>query len=620
MKYRLFIIFLLSFVQLYAQETFVRSGNFSGIDMKGINAEWGHLTVPENWKNNNGNKVVLAVTILKSANKHAKDGIVFLAGGPGGNAVKSIKKWLNNPVHQSHDIILVDMRGSGFSTPQLCPDLGKSFMEVLGDDDTRQKDIKARVAVANGCKIDLLKRHIDINAYNSTSMAYDLHALKAALGYDKWGVYGVSYGTRIAFEYVKQFPEDVKELVMDSPVTPFAGLYDHNTSNFIRSLNILFKKCKEDKSIVHAYGDIEQLFYSTVDDLNKQPWTFNVSKKIQPSGKFTLNAQDFLLAVQQGIYERKFFEILPAVIKQFHDRNEGMVLQLIGSLKNHLNLDYGAYYCVLCHETLPVNSLESFKKDASSYKGFLAEGLPFYEGDYAVCESWGHDSSTIVDSAKINANFPTLILSGEFDPVIPPESGRTLGKILPNSTVIVCANQGHVPGFTKCGTELISAFLDNQKVDGNCYDKDPVKLAADLKISNGIAKMADVIRRPGLSLSPLVIGLLILLVGLIKVVVWRRPSLMYWLSGIAILLTFFVFSGFVYAINVTAASNLYILALGLPGQYSFLFILPYIISALTLFMLVLLCRKENSKYLFAWFVVFGLSIAIVYCFYWHLFY
>ena len=620
MKYTFFTIFFLSFIRLYGQETFVRSDNFSGIDMKGVNAEWGHLTVPENWENNKGNKVVLAVTILKSAIKPAKGGIVFIAGGPGSNAVKSIKKWLNNPVHQSHDIILVDMRGSGLSAPQLCPDLGKSFMKVLGDDATRQEDIKARVAITDGCKIALLKRNIDINAYHSTSMAYDLHALKKALGYDKWGVYGVSYGTRIALEYVKHFPEDVKELVMDSPVIPFAGLYDHNTSNFTRALNVFFKKYKADKSMVEAYGDIEQLFYSTVDDLDKHPWTFNVSKKIHPSGKFSLNAQDFLLAVQQGIYERKFFELLPAIIKQFHERNEGLVLQLIGSLKNHLNLDYGTYYCVLCQETLPVNSVEAFKKDASSSKGFLAGGLPFYEGDYAVCASWGHGEVPVVDSAKINANFPTLILSGEFDPVIPPGNGRILGEMLPHSTVILCANQGHVPGFTKCGTELINAFLNHQKVDGKCYAEDPVKFTKALKISKGIAKMAGDIRKPGLALVPLIIGLLSLLVGLIKVVSGRQASLIYWLSGISIVLTLLTFLGFVYAINLTASSNIYILALGLPGQYAFLFILPYLIAALILCMLIVLCRKENRKYLFAWFVVLGLSISIAYCFYWHLFY
>lgn len=620
MKYTFFAIFFLSFIHLYGQENFVRSGNFSGVDMKGVNAEWGQLTVPENWENNNGHQVVLAVSILKSANKHAEGGIVFIAGGPGGNAVKSIKKWLNNPLHQSYDIILVDMRGSGLSTPQLCPDLGKSFMEVLGDDATRQEDIKARVEITDGCKISLLKRNIDINAYHSTSMAYDLHALKKALGYDKWGVYGVSYGTRIAFEYVKRFPEDVKELVMDSPVIPFAGLYDHNTSNFTRALNVFFRKYKDDQSMVGIYGDIEKLFYRTVDDLDRDPWTFHVSKKIHPSGKFSLNAQDFLLAVQQGMYERKFFELLPAIIKQFHERNEGMVLQLIGSLKNHLNLDYGTYYCVLCQETLPVNSVEAFKKDASSSKGFLAGGLPFYEGDYAVCTSWGHGEVPVVDSAKIDGNFPTLILSGEFDPVIPPESAQVLGNILPHSTVILCANQGHVPGFTNCGTALINAFLHHQKVDGMCYTNDPVKFTKALKIRNGISKMAGDIKKPGLAIIPLIIGLIGLLVGLIKVVIGRHATLIHWLSGVSIVLTFFTLSGFVYAINLTASSNMYILALGLPGQYAFLFVLPYLIAALIVCMLIVLCRKENRKYLYAWGVVLGLSIAIAYCFYWHLFY
>jgi pimeloyl-ACP methyl ester carboxylesterase len=612
MRYIFLIVFLFLFIPLLAQEPFKRSDNFSGIDMEGAKVEWGHLTVPENWQHDNGNKVILAVSILRSAVGQAKDAIVFIAGGPGGNSLKTVKKWLNNPVHQSHDIIFVDMRGSGFSSPQLCPDLGRSFMEIIADDNTAENDIQARVIAAEACKNELLKRHIDISAYNSSSMAEDLHALKAALGYDKWSVYGVSYGTRIAFEYVKRFPGDVNKLVMDSPVTPYAGLYDHNTRNFMRAMQVLFEKYRQATNI-----DLEKIFYNTLEELNQHPWTVHVSKDITPSGKFTLNAQDFLVTVQQGLYERKFFEILPAVIGQFHDRNEAMVIQLINSMKNHLNLDYGAYYCVLCNETLPVNSLEAFMKDASAFKGSLAAGVAFYKGDYAVCAAWGHDTSTRADTPGLIGNFPALILSGEFDPIIPPENAQALKPHFQDPTIVLCANQGHVPGFTKCGTALINAFLDGQRVDGSCYEKDPVRLSAGIRISSGIPRLAAAIKHPGLPLAPLAISLLLLLYAFVRILITRQKTLLTWIVLITILLVFITWSALIWAINTTASANFYILALGLPAQYTLLFVLPYAIAILSLLIILLSYRRAKWNY---WYVLAGLLIVIIYFFYWHLFY
>src|SRR5258705_373224 len=47
----------------------------------------------------------------------------------------------------------------------------------------------------------------------------DLEDLRAALGADKLTLLGVSYGTKVAGEYARRFPQHTAGLVLDSPVS-----------------------------------------------------------------------------------------------------------------------------------------------------------------------------------------------------------------------------------------------------------------------------------------------------------------------------------------------------------------------------------------------------------------
>src|SRR6185503_19676910 len=47
--------------------------------------------------------------------------------------------------------------------------------------------------------------------------AFDLEAVRAALGVEKLSLIGVSYGTNIAGYYARLFPQRVERVVLDSP-------------------------------------------------------------------------------------------------------------------------------------------------------------------------------------------------------------------------------------------------------------------------------------------------------------------------------------------------------------------------------------------------------------------
>lgn len=620
--------------------TLETSGNFSGMDIQDKDIQWGHLTVPENWKNPQGNKIRLAVAVIKSRNKQAREAVVFLPGGPGGNALKGMRRWLNHPLREEKDIVLMDPRGTGFSQPQLCPDLSRSYMGILADDDDINKEVEDRIKVTLACRDELRKKNIDLSAYNSRSVSQDLHALKDALGYSSWAVYGVSYGTRMGFEYLRTFPSDIDRLILDSPVLPYAGLYDNNTSNYMRSLGLLFERAGQDEQCREEYGDLSNLFFGTIDALQKKPITVQVPRNTIPAGKFTLNAQDFMIAVQQGLYDRKFIEVLPAMIQQFNKGNKDVVSALVTSFRGRLNLDYGTYYCVLCNETLPVNSLSNYRLDAAKYNRLVTGGLPFYKGDYFICDKWAeHDSTAVADTLPVPLNLPavvpTLILSGGFDPVTPPSNGKILEKVIPGSKVVLLPDQGHAPGYTKAGTDMIVAFLNNTTVIQVANKQDALAFVTHIRINGGVFRLATLLNRPvWYILLPVVLVLLLCLLYLIvrlirflnrkKHASAERGVLPVRLAiGITAILVLFTFAGFINAINATAARNFYILALGLPERFAYLFTMPYLVALGALVSLsVLLQRKKNisgRERAFSWLSVVGFVVVSCYFFFWGLF-
>ena len=61
----------------------------------------------------------------------------------------------------------------------------------------------------------------------------------------------------------------------------------------------------------------------------------------------------------------------------------------------------------------------------------------------------------------MTGNTPTLILSGEFDPVTPPRYGEQVVKNLPNGRHLIVPGQGHSVMGRGCGPKLVDAFIDS---------------------------------------------------------------------------------------------------------------------------------------------------------------
>ncbi len=124
---------------------------------------------------------------------------MFLAGGPGQAALPLTADVaaILRPLRATHDLVTVDQRGTGESGAVDCFDAGLD-------------ECAQRLGVRRGF-------------YNTAETAHDVENLRVALGVDKLTLFGASYGTKVAGEYARRYPDRTAAMVLDSPV-PIDGL------------------------------------------------------------------------------------------------------------------------------------------------------------------------------------------------------------------------------------------------------------------------------------------------------------------------------------------------------------------------------------------------------------
>ena len=211
---------------------FARWKQVDGNDLDGF--QCATFTRPLDRTKANGKQVQLAVVRLPATGAASQRlGTLFLnPGGPGqsGVGLSKIVYLLPASVRASFDFVTYDPRGIGASTPALAGrgcNIPKPARPATGTVDwkTVLSARQQQVARANAQCFDENRDLVEHGG--SLDGAYDLDALRAAVGDDKLTYWGISYGTLLGSTYAQTFPDRVRALVFDAnidPQTTLAGI------------------------------------------------------------------------------------------------------------------------------------------------------------------------------------------------------------------------------------------------------------------------------------------------------------------------------------------------------------------------------------------------------------
>lgn len=431
----------------------------------GQTVECGYLTVPEDRARNDGKTIQLAVARFKStASSPAPDPIVYLEGGPGGSPLRSVIGQFNAlfaPFLEERDLILVDQRGTGYSRPALdCPEYKDWVIGALNENLSTAESEKLSNAALLECRNRLADSGVNLAAYDSAANAADLNDLRLALGIDDWNLYGISYGTRLALTVMRDFPQGVRSVAIDSVVPLQSNLYTEIPANGARAFEVLFDSCASDAACNEAFPDLRGVFFDLVERLNAEPATFSVRLPSGDRADMLMNGDGLMGLIFQSLYATSIIPLLPRLVYEVRDGNYGLVAALQGAFLEELdNISYGMHYSVQCEEEVPFGTRDQLSAEIARHVQYtLFEGT----GIFDLCGAWEAADPLPVENQAVASDIPTLVLSGEFDPITPPGWGQLAAETLPNSFFFELPSSGHGASLTggECPRGMVMDFFD----------------------------------------------------------------------------------------------------------------------------------------------------------------
>jgi pimeloyl-ACP methyl ester carboxylesterase len=164
------------------------------------------------------------------------------------------------------------------------------------------------------CRERLASEGVNLAAYNSAENAADLNDLRRALGLAAWNLYGISYGTRLALTAIRDFPQGLRSVVIDSVYPPQVSLFADIPANGARAFGVLFDECAADAICAAAYPNLGSVFFDLVDRFNTDPVTFKVKLHSGETYDVLLNGDGLMGLTFQSLYATSLLPYLPRLI------------------------------------------------------------------------------------------------------------------------------------------------------------------------------------------------------------------------------------------------------------------------------------------------------------------
>jgi len=433
----------------------------------------------------------------------APDPIVVFIGGPGGSALVNSALGLEYSSYSGNrDVILVDQRGTGYSSPFLdCEFPDDDDGEFVDSDGDGVSDADAAVLIP--CLESFENQGVDLSQYRSAVIAQDFKVLREALQIAQWNVYGVSYGPIPGLLYADLDPAGVRSVIFDSSTDNQVDIMLADTAAPLDYISELASQCAAEPECAARIPDLRSVFIETFRSLMNEPWIEDIPGK----GEISF-AGYVLFDFIRDLYPTEY----PGFLEIFANRDAELLAQILfsdgdgdngdgdngdgdngdgdngdGDADNNDNpenrnfavvmsigvqcaaIDAENFYTttVPTLEQWPDDILEVVRNDiGSGYPNFCKSGLVSIEQD-------------LTQRTPRSLSVPALIFGGRLDPLVAVQQVEKLTESFTSPRLAMVPKGGHGVVFPEarlnaCTKSIAAAFLDNPEVapDMSCLTKD----------------------------------------------------------------------------------------------------------------------------------------------------
>jgi len=434
------LLILLSLNISIGQELNISPYEFITASNDTVQAEKGTFLVRENREKTTSGTIQLSFIRFKSTNPNPASPIVYLSGGPGGSGSETAKHnrfELFMKLREVADVIAFDQRGTGMSNQLMaCPyKLDISVAQPI----TKAEYLKLTSENLKKCKAFWDANRVDLSAYNTTESAKDLEDLRKVLGATKISLWGISYGSHLAFEYIRLFEAHIDKLVLASLEGPDETFrLPSKTDAF---LDQICDRAKDNYGQNPKYPNLKQKIIEVHKRLKVNGIVVNIEDANGEHSQIGISDFELQLAIT-AIYLRDpvMSKKIPKLYSQMYTGDFSEIAPMITLLKQSISEPENPMsFAMDMHSGASEARKTQIKKELKT--SILGDGINYLMLDWIKDLNYFHLPE---DFRKLKANkVNALLLSGKMDGRTYLSSAVEIAKSFQNGQHIIIDNAGH---------------------------------------------------------------------------------------------------------------------------------------------------------------------------------
>jgi pimeloyl-ACP methyl ester carboxylesterase len=421
--------------------------------------------------------------------------LMYLSGGPGGAGLSEMLSVTSTLpfLGERFRLIGYDQRGTGRSGLLRCPELEK-------DPHLRSTSAGEKCAA----RLGTARKH-----YTTADSVEDMEAIRAQLGVEKVTLFGISYGTELAIEYARTYPQHVERLILDSVVDP-DDTDPYFTATFRAMSPSLQSLCPGRCRGISSDpgGDLGKL----VAQLRAKPMVERAFDERGRAHKVTITPLDLLDLMLVTDYIPPLRAILPIATRSALEGDGALLARMIRDssaldvLGSPRDFSIARYATVCETDPLPWDpgtpidqrpAVVQQRIGALPANTFAPFDPPVVVGDEIdLCLRWPDVPRASATAAPLPyPSVPTLILQGGEDLRTPPEVSAAVASRIAGSVRLVVPGTGHstVSDPRSCSADAIDRFIAGKSLPKSPCKRIPTGIPAVL----GAPKTFDALRVSG---------------------------------------------------------------------------------------------------------------------------
>jgi pimeloyl-ACP methyl ester carboxylesterase len=419
----------------------------------------GYISVPLDYAHPDGRRIRLSV--MAQPDTAAQRGtIMLIAGGPGeaSTTVFDLTSDLWRSLFPGYRVVAYDDRGTGDSGRLSCRG--------------------AKTAAVCGAAIGPSRVF-----YGTRENAEDMEAVRLALGVERLGLFGLSYGTKQALAYALAYPSRVERLLLDS-VVPVDGPEPLGLHS-LRAISSALRSICHDGACAGFSRDPGADYARLANALAARPLELKVpvyttgwgpqTRRVHLDGRALLG-----LAITSDLNEGLALA-LPTAVKSALEGRPRQLAHLTALVGRQTSTDVNSavLHATTCNDgpfpwrpETPLLGRRAFlaSRVASVARDSLGGfGAWAARGSAADCLGWPSPGAPALAAAGTVPDVPVLVLAGDRDVRTPWPDGAEVARRFPQGRLLLAPGVGHMAvSSSTCVQRAVRSWMAGRSAPARC--------------------------------------------------------------------------------------------------------------------------------------------------------